>query len=133
MAGNTAIISMVEFRKEWEAYIPIRELCERHSVSKDQILRLRTVWGLPLRTDRHLRFKPARGETLIDAPTPEDEAASQASCDLSPYVAAAVTNFHAQWSAETEIHRRVCKPMPLRLRVVESPPGIDLEDMPEGW
>ena len=70
MAGVTATISMLEFRADWVSHMPISSLCQRYTISKDQVIRLRDYWQLPLRNDRRLRFKPARCE-MVD-PTPEE-------------------------------------------------------------
>jgi len=73
MAGNTATIDLATFRADWHANLPLSVICERWTVSKDQVTRLRLRWGLPPRTDRRDRHKPAQS---ID-PT-EDEIASRA-------------------------------------------------------
>ena len=60
MAGITATISIEQFRADWCDHTPIVQLCEIYSVTKDQVIRLRDVWQLPLRNDRRLRSKPER-------------------------------------------------------------------------
>lgn len=70
MAGVTATINVVQFRDDWQSHMPIASLCQRYTITKDQVIRLRDFWKLPLRNDRRLRFKPARGE-MVD-PSPED-------------------------------------------------------------
>jgi hypothetical protein len=59
-AGNTATISVERFRADWLDHTPIVQLCEQYSITKDQVIRLRDVWALPLRHDRKLRSKPKR-------------------------------------------------------------------------
>ena len=59
-AGNTATISIEAFRADWLDHTPIVQLCETYSITKDQVIRLRDVWALPLRHDRKLRAKPKR-------------------------------------------------------------------------
>lgn len=66
----TATINVVQFRADWQSHMPISSLCQRYTITKDQVIRLRDFWELPLRNDRRLRFKPARGE-MVD-PTPEE-------------------------------------------------------------
>jgi hypothetical protein len=38
----------------------MRALCERWTISRDQVIRLAVVWELPRRHDRKLRAKPVR-------------------------------------------------------------------------
>lgn len=83
MAGNTAVISMARFTADWAAHIPIAALCERYTVTKDQVLRLKVIWKLPPRHDRALRAKPR----WSPRPTAEEDAASGDSCDLAPAIA----------------------------------------------
>lgn len=58
MAGNTAIISIEQFRADWGSHVPIAELCRRYEITKDQVLRLKVLWKLPPRLNRALRAKP---------------------------------------------------------------------------
>lgn len=58
--GSTATISVAAFRADWLTHMPMRELCERYEISRDQVVRLKHVWGLPPRHDRSLRVKPKR-------------------------------------------------------------------------
>lgn len=83
MAGNTATISMAQFSADWAAHIPIAALCERYTVTKDQVLRLRAIWHLPPRHDRSLRAKPK----WSSPPSRDEDEASGNSCDLAPEVA----------------------------------------------
>ena len=68
MAGNTATISLVRFRADWMTHMPMRALCERYTVSRDQVIRLKHHWDLPPRHDRKLRAKPQR---VVDPTTTE--------------------------------------------------------------
>lgn len=86
MAGNTAVISMAQFTADWGAHIPIAALCERYTVTKDQVLRLKVLWQLPPRHDRRLRAKPK----WAPRPSREEDGASGDSCDLAPAIAARV-------------------------------------------
>jgi hypothetical protein len=83
MAGNTAVISMVKFATDWAAHIPISALCERYTVTKDQVLRLKTIWQLAPRHDRRLRQKPK----WAPRPTRDEDAASGSGCELAPEIA----------------------------------------------
>lgn len=88
MAGNTAVISVMQFTADWAAHVPISALCERYTVTKDQVLRLKVVWQLPPRHDRKLRAKPK----WAPRPTREEDEASGDSCDLAPEVAKRVAD-----------------------------------------
>jgi hypothetical protein len=100
--GITATISVTAFRADWVLNLPIAALCERWTISKDQVIRLRDVWELPLRNDRRLRFKPVRQRD----PTPRE-------------IKAACVRIQATWSQDTEYDRRVTKPQPFILKRIE--------------
>lgn len=117
MAGVTATISVVAFRGDWASHMPIAALCERYTITKDQVLRLRDVWHLPLRHDRRLRFKP-RG---MEKPTPEEIAASESSLSLAPLVAARATTVSSFWTEEIRAARQVSKPIGFRLACIDTP------------
>jgi len=110
MAGNTATISITAFRADWATHMPIAALCDRYSVTKDQVIRLKFVWSLPPRHDRRLRFKPK--ERPKD-PTPKE---------LIERCAAV----RALWDERTEEARRVAKPKPYTVKEIETPPDLRL-------
>jgi hypothetical protein len=60
MRGNTATISVAAFKADWATHMPMRALCERWTITRDQVIRLAEVWTLPRRHDRRLRAKPVR-------------------------------------------------------------------------
>lgn len=60
MRGSTATISLTAFRADWMKHLPMRELCCRYTISRDQVIRLKHHWNLPPRHDRKLRAKPKR-------------------------------------------------------------------------
>ena len=60
MRGITATISVAAFHADWMTHMPMRALCERWTISRDQVIRLAVVWQLPRRHDRKLRAKPIR-------------------------------------------------------------------------
>ena len=60
MRGSTATISLTAFRADWMTHLPMRELCCRYTISRDQVIRLKHHWNLPPRHDRKLRAKPKR-------------------------------------------------------------------------
>jgi hypothetical protein len=60
MRGITATIGMASFHADWMTHMPMRALCERWTISRDQVIRLAVVWQLPRRHDRKLRAKPIR-------------------------------------------------------------------------
>jgi hypothetical protein len=104
MAGVTATISVTAFRADWETHMPIAALCQRWTISKDQVLRLRDVWHLPLRNDRRLRFKPKRCD--MRDPTPRE-------------IIQACKEIQAKWDARTREERAVIKTQHVSLRRIE--------------
>ena len=82
MPGDTTSISVTSFSADWTSNIPIRELCERYAISKDQLSRLCHLWGLAPRKNRATYFKPSHPAPPSSA---EDEASGR-SCDLAPDV-----------------------------------------------
>jgi len=104
MAGVTATISVTAFRADWSTHMPISALCERWTITKDQVLRLRDVWHLPLRNDRRLRFKPKRSE--MRDPTPRE-------------IKQACKEIQAKWDARTREERAVIKTQAVHLRRIE--------------
>lgn len=104
--GNTATISVAVFRADWMAHLTMRDLCDRHSVSRDQVVRLRDYWALPKRHDRRLRRKP----DCLPPPTPEEIAASENNLSLAPMIAARVTCVQISWTEATRAERLVSKP-----------------------
>jgi hypothetical protein len=106
MAGNTATISVTAFRADWITHMPMRALCERYTITRDQVVRLRDVWHLPLRNDRRLRFKPKRSE--IRDPTPRE-------------IEQACKEIQAKWDARTREERSVIKTQHVTIRFVPAP------------
>jgi len=51
-----------EFSRDWRDNLTIREICEKHSLTKDQVVRLRDVFACPKRMDRKLRQKPPKSK-----------------------------------------------------------------------
>jgi hypothetical protein len=92
MAGNTATISVAAFRVDWSTHMPMRALCERWTITRDQVIRLAEVWHLPRRHDRKLRAKPVRQR---DPTTTEIQQACLA--------------IQATWDDRTREERRVTK------------------------
>jgi hypothetical protein len=70
----------------------MRALCERWTISRDQVIRLAVVWELPRRHDRKLRAKPLRQR---DPTTTE--------------IQQACIRIQATWSKDVEEERRVVK------------------------
>jgi len=64
MAGNTTTIDVQAFKADYAAAVTHYELAERHTITRDQIIRLVRVWGLPLRHDR----KAARSREATGRP-----------------------------------------------------------------
>jgi hypothetical protein len=72
--------------------MPMRALCERWTISRDQVIRLADVWQVPRRYDRKLRAKPVRQR---DPTTTE--------------IRDACLQIQATWSDDTREDRRVTK------------------------
>jgi hypothetical protein len=102
MAGNTATISIAAFRADWMTHMPMRALCQRWTISRDQVVRLKHVWDLPPRHDRRLRAKPVRQRD----PTPRE-------------IAQAKKEIQAGWTEEIREDRRVIKSAPVTLQRIE--------------
>ena len=113
--GNTATISVASFRLDWLEHVTMRDLCERYSVSRDQVVRLRDYWSLPKRHDRRLRRKPER----LPPPSPEEIAASEEGLALAPMIAARVTCVQISWTEATRHERQVTKPTMFSLSRIE--------------
>lgn len=109
MAGVTATISITAFRADWETHMPISALCQRWTITKDQVLRLRTLWDLPLRNDRRLRFKPRRCD--MRDPTPRE-------------IEQACKEIQARWDEHTRVMRMVSKPQQFEVREVQTPDDL---------
>lgn len=102
MRGVTATISVAAFRADWLTHIPMRVLCERYTITRDQVIRLKHVWDLPPRHDRRLRAKPRRA---ADPTTTE--------------IRQACMRIQATWTEDVERDRRVTKPQAFVLRRIE--------------
>ena len=92
MRGITSTISVAAFHADWMTHMPMRALCERWTISRDQVIRLAVVWELPRRHDRKLRAKPVRQR---DPTTTE--------------IRQACIRIQATWSKDVEEDRRVEK------------------------
>lgn len=111
MAGVTATISLQAFRADWDSHMPYAALCVRYTVTRDQIIRLRNIWGLKPRTDCRLRYKPKRSEQ-------KDPTTRQ--------IRAACLRIQATWDDEIREQRRVQKldgvqPRMIRLADMDTP------------
>jgi hypothetical protein len=105
MRGNTATISVTEFRAEWLSHRPFSHICTHFTITRDQAVRLRLLWDLPPRNDRRLRFKPVRSE--IRDPTPSE-------------IADACREIQAMWDDRTRAERCVNKSKPVELRPIDT-------------
>ena len=119
MRGNTSCISMESFRLDWATHMPMRSLCERWTITRDQVIRLADVWHLPRRHDRRLRAKPERQR---DPTTTE--------------IRAACLRIQATWDDRTREERRVTKSRGFSVQRIEVPDELEnmVDDMnAEGW
>lgn len=117
MPGDTSRIDIATLRVQWSSHSSYAEICSFWTVTRDQLIRLRCVLPLPPRHDRRLRHRPERAAP----PTPEEIAASEASLDLSPAVAARVTCVQITWDDRTRAERQVTKPTLWTLAEIEVP------------
>lgn len=101
MQGSTATISVAAFRADWLQHVPMRDLCDRYSITRDQVVRLKFVWELPPRHDRRLRAKTRH----VD-PTPEE-------------IAQACLRIQATWSEEVRQNRSVAKAQRFSVQRIE--------------
>ena len=108
MAGDTSRIDIETLRVQWASHSSYAAICAFWTVTRDQLVR---------RHDRRLRFRPPRAEK----PTPQEIAASEASLDLAPWVAARATCVSAHWTDEVRAARQVAKPEMFQMRPVEMP------------
>jgi len=122
MAGVTATISVQAFRRDWARGLTIADLCQRYTVTKDQVVRLRTVWRCELRHDRRKRAKPEPEPE----PTPEEDAASARSCELAPQVAIRAAAERTNWCDVTYLLRSGVQPSPYTV-----PTGVHIDAEPE--
>lgn len=100
MAGNTATIDVQAFRLQWDAGVPMAVLCNHWTITKDQLIRLKTVWHLPLRHDR------ARKRCPLEHPAVAEDRASGLSLSLAPGVEARAALIRKGWTLEVEHSRR---------------------------
>ena len=117
MAGDTSRIDLATLRIQWASHSSYADICSYWTVTRDQLIRLRCVLPLPPRHDRRLRHRPCRAAP----PTPEEIAASEASLDLAPAVAARVTCVQITWDDRTRAERQVTKPTMWTLAEIEVP------------
>jgi len=100
----TSTINVLSFRADWDSHMPIAALCVRYTISKDQVIRLRDLWELPLRNNRRLRYKPARGETRDPTPSEIEQRCKEV---------------QSRWDDRTRQERSVIKPRPVTLKRIE--------------
>jgi hypothetical protein len=117
MAGNTATIDFATLRVQWASHSSMASICAFWTISKDQLIRLKTVADLPPRHDRRFRFKPKRSETRD--PTPRE-------------IEQACKEIKAKWDAATEHARRVVKFQSFQIPDVQTPddlrPFVEFDD-----
>ncbi len=100
MAGNTATIDVQAFRLQWDAGVPMAVMCSHWTITKDQLIRLKAVWELPLRHDR------ARKRCRLEDPAVAEDRASGQSLSLAPGVEARAALIRSKWTLELEHSRR---------------------------
>jgi len=100
MAGSTATICVQAFRRQWNDGVPMAVLCANWTITKDQLIRLKCLWRLPL---RHDRSRPRPDSEYVP---PDEIAASERSLSLAPAIAVAAAAIRTGWSLEVEHARR---------------------------
>jgi len=104
------------FRADWESGLPIAVLCSSYSISRDQVVRLRDLWDLPLRHDRRNRKRQAGYRR---DPTPEE-------------IRARCLEIQATWSDKVREDRHWRKPQVWAVPIVQIPSdGASWPDEPE--
>jgi hypothetical protein len=80
----------------------MRELAQRYTITRDQVIRLAVVWNLPR---RHDRSKRARGEPMRDPSLAE--------------IARACLEIQSTWDERTREMRRVTKTQHVSFRPID--------------
>lgn len=102
--ANTAL-----FRADWQDGLLIAEICQRHTLTKDQVVRLRISLSLPPRLDRSTRRR------LTVEPTPTETEIAKRAAEI-----------RAGWTLETERKRLGFEEKPYEIPTdVETPPDFD--------
>ena len=109
--GNTTTINVATFRADWNAGLTIAILCCNYSISRDQVVRLRDIWDLPLRHDRRGRHVSRNPD-----PTPEQ-------------IAVRALEVQATWTEKQRQERHWKKPTPWLPMEIELPENIDVDDL----
>ena len=105
MAGNTATIEFATLRVQWDSHSSMASICSYWTITKDQLIRLKSVVPLAPRHDRRFRFKPKRSE--YRDPTPRE-------------IAQACVEIQARWDARTREERAVTKTQHVSLRRIDT-------------
>lgn len=114
--GNTATISVTAFRADWVQGLPIAVLCSSYSISRDQVIRLRDLWSLPLRNDRKRRYRQPGSKR---DPTPEE-------------IRQRCLEVQAGWSEQTRQNRHWKKPQDWAVPIIEFlADGVAMPEEPE--
>ncbi len=102
MAGDTTAIDIQTLRIQWQSHSSMAAIASYWTITKDQLVRLRDVYELPLRHDRRLRFKPNHREQRDPSPREIEQRCKEV---------------RAQWDDATERSRRVCKGETTRVEI----------------
>jgi hypothetical protein len=109
--GNTATINVATFRADWQAGLPIAVLCTNYTISRDQVVRLRDIWELPLRHDRK-----ARTFSKSKDPTPSQ-------------IRERCLEVQSLWDEATRQKRHWKEPTPWQIIEIELPQNLSLDDL----
>jgi hypothetical protein len=97
------------FRVDWHGGLLIAEICQRHTLTKDQVVRLRVSLKLPPRTDRAARRRVGA------VPVPDEAEIARRAAEV-----------RAGWTPEIEQKRLGFEEIPYEIPTnVETPPDFD--------
>lgn len=102
MAGDTTAVDIQTLRIQWDSHSSMAAIASFWTITKDQLVRLRDVYELPLRHDRRLRFKPH--PDAVRDPTPRE-------------IEQRCKEVRAKWDDATEKARRVYKGETTRVEI----------------
>jgi hypothetical protein len=104
------------FKADWQANLSLAELCCRWTITKDQVIRLRTLWQLPARHDRRMRSSSRHKD-----PTPAE-------------IVERAAVVRQSWSVQTELDRRVVKPTRVELKPLTfGDQAFEVEEYPDAF
>jgi len=74
--NHKATTDAVTFKRDWSAGLIVEQICDRHTLTADQVLSLSVLWKLPPRRNH---FPLAKRQSNVD-PTPSQIVERAAEC-----------------------------------------------------